>query len=154
MWNLLKTLAASIGMRFSRRNRRPNTGEARTLPGVWFDRATVVEKTPSNAAVVEKHFVVVRYKDKFLWALFKCPCRCGEVVSLPLQAPHSPRWSVSINNAGRPSLYPSVWRNKACMSHFWIEDGRVFWTLDTGMAPWIAKPTLYHRQDRRDGLDV
>lgn len=146
MWELIKLLAASIGNLFSRaENESAPTVEQRPLPEVWFRGATVVEKTPGNAFVTENRFFVVRHRGAFLWALFKCPCGCGEVISLPLQSPHSPKWRVSMTDAQRPSLYPSVWRNKGCMSHFWIEDGRVFWTADSGIAPSIAKPEIYSR---------
>lgn len=150
MWELVKSLAAFIGNIFSKgENESAHTVGQKLLPELWFRGLTIVEKTPGNALIAEKQFYVVRHRGNFLWTLFKCPCGCGEVVSLPLQPPHTPKWRVSTTEAQRPTLYPSVWRNKGCMSHFWIEDGRVFWTADSGVAPWIAKPELYNRNSQR-----
>ncbi|MDB5556030.1 MAG: hypothetical protein JWL86_6014 [Rhizobium sp.] len=117
-------------------------------PPITFDRVQVVEKTPANNEIGGTDFVEVRYQGTSRWTLFRCPCGCGEVVSLPLIAPHSPRWSVSLSDAGRPVLYPSVWRNKGCLSHFWINDGRVYWTEDTGIEPWVAKPHVYSKRSK------
>lgn len=123
----------------------------RPLPPIHFDRVSIVEKTPPNNALGDQDFIEVQYQGSARWVLFRCPCGCLEVVSLPLQRQHSPRWSVSTNAHGRPDLRPSVWRNKGCMSHFWIQDGRVFWTGDTGTAPWVAKPTIY--KNRSNSVD-
>lgn len=117
--------------------------DGKRLPDVFFSELTVTDKTPSNSAIAPKQFVDVVYNGVPRWAIFKCPCTCGETISLPLQAPHSPRWRVTPSKAGRPDLYPSVWRNKGCMSHFWIEDGRVFWCNDSGIAPSKARPDIY-----------
>ncbi|WP_368356434.1 DUF6527 family protein [Acidithiobacillus ferruginosus] len=73
--------------------------------------------------------------DKPKWALFKCPCRCGDVVTLSLQPVHRPHWRLTRTLTGRPTLYPSVWRDKGCLSHFWLRDGRVSWCADTGSSP-------------------
>ncbi|WP_433995110.1 DUF6527 family protein [Afipia massiliensis] len=78
--------------------------------------------------------------------MFRCPCGCGDMISLPMQPPHNPRWRLSLSAAGRATLSPSVWRNKGCMSHFWIRDGRVYWTRDTGTEPWLARPDRYSKR--------
>ncbi|MHA6766945.1 DUF6527 family protein [Sphingobium ummariense] len=38
-----------------------------------------------------------------------------------------PRWSLEIDQRGRPSLSPSVWRKTGCGAHFWLRKGRVRW---------------------------
>jgi hypothetical protein len=119
------------------------------LPEILFKEIIVTDKTPSNSAVVPRQFIEVVSQNIPRWVMFKCPCSCGETISLPLQAPHNPRWSVSPSAAGRPDLYPSVWRNKGCMSHFWIEDGRVFWCDNSGVAPHAARPDLYLQRNNR-----
>jgi hypothetical protein len=100
---------------------------------------TIIERdiTPSNDLINEAEFIVVIYKKKPIWALFKCPCGCGYVITLPLQKPHNPRWSIHKSEFGRPTLYPSIWQNKGCYSHFWVEDGKVIWCKNTGIEPWL-----------------
>lgn len=125
---------------------RENIAKESRLPEVLFDDLIIVDRTPSNNLIGTKQFIEVVYNDVPRWAIFKCPCTCGNVISLPLQASHSPRWKVTQSQAGRPTLYPSVWQNKGCMSHFWIEEGRVFWCNDSGIAPSVARPDLYSRR--------
>lgn len=109
----------------------------------YFQSVLELEKTPVNATIGEHDFVIVNYETVYRWALFKCPCGCGAVVSLPLMAPHKPRWSVYVDEEGLPSLYPSVWRNIGCMSHFIIRAGSVFWAGKTGVSPFEASPKHY-----------
>ncbi|WP_456680213.1 DUF6527 family protein [Bradyrhizobium sp. USDA 3311] len=150
MWILLERIAQLVRSFFGPSEPVPDVQvEQNAPPTIRFRETVILAKTPRNDDVSEQEFVVVRHQGTFRWALFRCPCPCKQVISLPLQAPHSPRWRVSVNGAGRPDLHPSVWRKKGCMSHFWIQDGRVFWTSDTGVAPWIAKPELYDRGSQR-----
>lgn len=156
MEKLFKNLVQLIKSFFSPAGPVEETAAAhRPLPDIWFEEVRVVYKTPSNNLISEKQFIEVRYNGTPRWVLFRCPCRCGEVISLPIQPPHSPRWRVFTTKVGRPSLNPSIWRNKGCMSHFWIEDGRVFWCSDAGVAPWIAKPAIYRqRSNGRTDFEV
>lgn len=92
-----------------------------------FIGVNTVERTPSNADIGERDFVQVVYKNKPMWALFRCPCSCGTVISLSLQNVHRPYWTLSINKQGRPSLSPSVYQKTGCHSHFWVRDGHISW---------------------------
>jgi len=102
---------------------------------VRFESLLVMDKTPSNDSVEEGKFILVIYKRMHHWALFRCPCGCGHVISLSLQKIQRPNWSVQKSKNGRPTLYPSVWQNQGCHSHFWIADGVVFWCGSTGKNP-------------------
>jgi Family of unknown function (DUF6527) len=102
--------------------------ETRSKPAAYFTSVIEVDKTPRNDAIGDRDFIMVVHQRKPLWALFRCPCGCGNVISLSLQKLHSPHWRVK-KRAGMPSLYPSVWQNKGCCSHFWIKKGCVQWCL-------------------------
>ncbi|WP_425388026.1 DUF6527 family protein [Arenimonas malthae] len=78
---------------------------------------------------------VVRGHEKLKWALFFCPCRCGVVICLSLQSVHEPHWRLTTGDLGRPTLFPSVWRDQGCLSHFFVRDGRIHWALDNGTPP-------------------
>lgn len=95
---------------------------------------TILKKdiTPNNDSIAQGEFITVIYKNKSVWALFKCPCGCRYVITLPLQKPHNPRWTIYESEFGRPTLRPSIWQNKGCYSHFWIEDGKIVWCKNTG----------------------
>jgi hypothetical protein len=114
-------------------------------PKIHFNSLQIVNKTPGNAAINENEFIAVIHENTPYWAMFRCPCGCGTVISLSLQKIHKPSWTVEKSKYGRPSLYPSVWQNKGCCSHFWIKGGRVHWCGNSGIEPWIADPEHYSR---------
>lgn len=99
-------------------------------PPLHFKSMIIVSGTPNNDSIGDKEFVAVIHENTPFWALFRCPCGCGNVISLSLQKIHKPNWTVTRTKDGRPTLYPSVWQNKGCCSHFWIKDGRVLWCKD------------------------
>lgn len=53
---------------------------------------------------------------------------------LSLSKSTRPRWSVTIDRLGRPTLQPSVRQVAGCYSHFWVRRGAVEWCGDTGRA--------------------
>lgn len=108
-----------------------------------FSRITEVAKTPSNETVKSGEFYHVVYAGLDYWVLFRCPCGCGELISLTLQESHNPHWKISPSGSSRPTLHPSVWRNKGCKSHFWVHDGFINWCEDSGLAPHLVRPDLY-----------
>jgi hypothetical protein len=53
-----------------------------------------------------------------------CACGCGEKVVLPL---HPKQWRLTYDGVA-VSMFPSVGNvGMACMSHYWIEEGRIDW---------------------------
>ncbi|HGM6050712.1 DUF6527 family protein [Stenotrophomonas bentonitica] len=62
------------------------------------------------------------------WSIgLNCPCGCGEVVELLLIEEVDENWSLRIDDIGRPTLTPSVWKATGCRSHFWITNGQIRW---------------------------
>lgn len=120
-------------------------GHHEVKPVIRYEKISILEKTPSTNALSDSDFVVVIYKGKEYWSIFKCPCGCGEMISLSLAANHKPHWSAKQSIAKRPTLFPSVWQLNGCNSHFWIDDGRVYWCGDTGVLPWVARPDVYSK---------
>ena len=73
-----------------------------------------------------RDFVLAR--DAGDWSVgLRCPCGCSQTLELLTIPEAAPRWDLSINAAGLPSLKPSVWRQAGCPSHFWLRDGKVGW---------------------------
>lgn len=66
------------------------------------------------------------------WACFRCPADTDEIVQLSLMPNRRPRWQVSVDLLGRPSLHPSVRQLDGSYAHFWVKRGRVVWCPDSG----------------------
>lgn len=63
-------------------------------------------------------------------ALFKCPCGCGEDISLVIQRGNChPRWDLTRHEDGTVTLAPSILRTNpnGCRSHFFIRKNRIVW---------------------------
>src|SRR5260221_9162607 len=58
------------------------------------------------------------------WLKLRCPCGCGEIVSVNLQRRLKPAWKLRVDDGDAVSLSPSVWRTSGCRSHFWFSDNR------------------------------
>jgi hypothetical protein len=56
-----------------------------------------------------------------------CPCGCGHKIELLVIKEAKPRWDITIDKNGCPSLLPSVWLQNGCRSHFWLKNGRIIW---------------------------
>ena len=97
-----------------------------------FRSCVVVQLPPSNDRIAKGDFFVVASDQHKKWALFKCPCGCGRVITLGLSARRKPHWVVTLGSGKFPTLYPSVRQLDGCLSHFWLKDGTVYWCRDTG----------------------
>lgn len=71
------------------------------------------------------HAILVRRGvDRSL--VLRCPDGCGETLTINLDRRAGPAWRVYIEGQA-VSLYPSVWRNTCCKSHFIIWRSRIYW---------------------------
>jgi Family of unknown function (DUF6527) len=67
-------------------------------------------------------------ENEYLWiAGTVCPCGCGAFLQMALVPEGHPRWTATSHWDGTTSLYPSVWRQKGCRSHFFLRHGKVNW---------------------------
>lgn len=80
---------------------------------------------------VAPHTLVAVGEGAHLWyAVFTCPCGCGELVQLSLLPDERPRWRLIVDGEV-PTLSPSIWRRRGCRSHFFLQDGTVVWCPST-----------------------
>ena len=88
-------------------------------------RSVRVEELPDHLA---KKTLYIAGEGPHLWFVAMiCPCGCGEVLQMSLLQDARPRWTVSVDSKGVPSLSPSVWRQVGCKSHFFLVRGHVQW---------------------------
>jgi hypothetical protein len=64
------------------------------------------------------------------WALLDCPCGRGHTIELNLAHPARARWKVATNQAGQPTISPSIDYQGQPRCHYWLRDGRVHWVPD------------------------
>ncbi len=67
-------------------------------------------------------FIVVRGRPRLL--VLGCPCGCGDALTINLDARAGPAWRV-YDTEGLLTVFPSVWRDSGCGSHFIIWRGRI-----------------------------
>lgn len=74
-------------------------------------------ETPGDAVLVH------RTLPRML--VLSCPCGCGDELLVNLDSRAGPAWRL-YSRAGGLSIFPSVWRQTGCYSHFIIWSNRIF----------------------------
>jgi Family of unknown function (DUF6527) len=87
----------------------------------------IVEGDSLPPRLPRRDLVLARDGDEDWCVGMRCPCGCGRTIELLVVPEAKPRWDLSVDNKGRPSLSPSVLLQKGCRSHFWLRGGRVQW---------------------------
>lgn len=100
----------------------------RSLFGERPRRVEFVEADELPATLASRNLYVAR-EDGELWSAgMICPCGCGRRLEVMLLKGVKPRWDLSIDKKGLPSLHPSVWVADGCRSHFWLRSGKIHWS--------------------------
>lgn len=86
-----------------------------------------VESDSLPKSIGRRELVIAREDGEAWVAGLICPCGCGDRVELVLLVGVRPRWDAATDERGRPTLFPSVWRQYGCRSHFWVRNGRIRW---------------------------
>jgi len=107
--------------------------------------------------------LVVRGRPRSL--VCNCPCGCGSVITLNLDIRSGKAWSL-YRRQDKISLYPSVWRDSGCESHFIVWKNRIIWfdedwwiddasrdDLGNRILPLIPEDEAIHFRDVADMLD-
>lgn len=69
-------------------------------------------KLPGDAVLIER--------GRPRWLLISCPCGCGDEFPINLDPRAGPAWRLYRNQRTGLSLFPSVWRDSGCCSHYII----------------------------------
>lgn len=86
--------------------------------------------------LLDSNKLTVAREDGELWvAGMICPCGCKARMELMLLKQAKPRWNLIVDDKNRPTLQPSVWRNKECKSHFWLSAGKIVWCGNAEPSP-------------------
>ena len=68
--------------------------------------------------------LIVRGRPRAM--LLACPDGCGETLVVNLDSRAGKAWRLDMRGEG-PTLYPSVWRDGGCESHFIVWRGSILW---------------------------
>jgi hypothetical protein len=89
-------------------------------------------KQPGDAVLVDR--------GGLRWLVLSCPCGCGAEVPVNLDRRAGPAWRLYESPKGT-SVYPSVWRDTDCKSHFIIWRNIIL-MLGGGPNGWIEEPEV------------
>ena len=127
--------------------------------GTVENRSSIVDilKNPGDLVLIE------RGRPRSIVML--CPCGCGEELTVNLDKRVTKAWRLyrSKNNL---TLYPSVWRESGCYSHFIVWNNRITWCdyeslyqdeedsdLETRILDILGKNIMFNYVDIADSLD-
>ncbi len=79
--------------------------------------AAGVLRIPGEAVLIER--------GRPRWLLLACPCGCGEEIPINLDPQAGKAWRLYRDARHGVSLYPSVWRDTGCGSHFIVWRSRI-----------------------------
>jgi hypothetical protein len=74
-------------------------------------------QSPGDAVLVER--------GTLRWLLLLCPCGCGAELPINLDPRAGPAWRFYRDPSRGISVYPSVWRESDCGSHFIVWRNRI-----------------------------
>lgn len=77
------------------------------------------EDTLDNTPIREAKEGIVYVVSSWGVVQFKCPCGCGDLITLDIIGNEHPYWRIK----GKDSITPSINRQVGCRSHFTITNG-------------------------------
>ena len=99
------------------------------LKGIFESRGEVTEdiSAPGDAILIRR--------GQPRWLLLKCPCGCGDELPINLDSRAGKAWRIYEGKGNSVTLYPSIWRDTGCGSHFivWKDEILLFGRPDDDM---------------------
>lgn len=90
-----------------------------TVKEIVNSRAEAALKLASPGDAV----MIVRGQPR--WLLLKCPCGCGEEIPINLDRRAGKAWRIYGSKEEGITIFPSVWRDTGCRSHFIAWGGKI-----------------------------
>lgn len=89
------------------------------LKGVFQSRSDAIGllQSPGDAVLIER--------GRPRWLLISCPCGCKDEFPINLDSRAGPSWKIYGNLRTGLSIYPSIWRESGCKSHFIIWNNKI-----------------------------
>jgi Family of unknown function (DUF6527) len=95
-------------------------------------RAIVESRSNVDVHLEKPGDAVLVRRGRNRWLIVACPCGCGDALPLNLDPKAGPAWRLYESASAGVSLYPSVWRDTGCGSHFilWRDEIYLFGSYD------------------------
>jgi hypothetical protein len=90
-------------------------------------KGQVEQRHEANRLLTEPGAAVLVFRGVARSITIVCPDGCGEQLTINLDPRTGPAWRFFNEPGARVSLYPSVWRDTGCKSHFIVWNSRVYW---------------------------
>lgn len=88
-------------------------------------RGTVEHHDEAIRRLAEPEDCVVVYRSVSRELVMKCPCGCGDTLTINLDPRAGAAWKLYVRGDSL-SLHPSVWRESGCESHFMLIGSRIY----------------------------
>lgn len=89
-------------------------------------KGEVVQRHEANALLTEPGAAALVFRGVARSLAISCPDGCGEQLTINLDRRTGPAWRFYDSDSG-VSVFPSVWRDTGCKSHFIIWRSKIFW---------------------------
>jgi len=90
-------------------------------------KGIVASHTAALALIDEPGDVAIVKRGALRSVVMRCPDACGEVITLNLDPRTDKAWRIYRSPRG-VTIFPSVWRDTGCQSHFIIWNDVISWT--------------------------
>jgi hypothetical protein len=108
-------------------------------------RGTVASRSDASALIREPGDAVLVERGHPRLLVMQCPCGCGEEYPVNVDRKAGKAWRL-YRRQGSITLYPSVWRDTGCESHFVIWNNSIY--LFGGDADWLGERGAETNPDR------
>lgn len=96
-----------------------------------YRKIEIKDDVPPVGNTNSSTIALYRKNGQFSWARFKCPCGCGQMITISLSPYFMPFWNVQVhkqNCRNTVTFHPSIWISMPnCSAHFYIRNNKVYW---------------------------
>lgn len=89
-------------------------------------KAQVSYRHEASSLLNEPGSIVIVHRGVARSLAIACPDGCGEELTINLDSRAGPAWRYYMNGNDL-SIFPSVWRDTGCKSHFIVWKSKIFW---------------------------
>jgi hypothetical protein len=115
------------------------TAKRLSIKGKVVSRADAEKylKRPGDAVIVDRQGP--------RWLILLCPCGCGTELPINLDRRAGPAWRIYNSPKKGVSVYPSIWRESDCESHFTIRNNKISMMQRRGAISCFGRRRKYKR---------